>query len=69
MTLTKKQTRWVIVGAVVLAALAVLNPSYSRVEVGGPDGLRVDKASFGPGRVGAVTRVHADENKIHIDVQ
>jgi hypothetical protein len=69
MKLTKQRQRWLIVGAVVLAALAALNPSYSRVSVGGPDGITVEKTSFGPRVVGAVTCVQADDNKIHIEVQ
>jgi len=69
MKMTKKRVRWVIVGAVALAALAALNPSYSRVSVGGPGGITVEKSSFGPRLIGAATVVQADENKIHIEVQ
>lgn len=52
-----------------LALAAVVNPSYSAVEVGGPNGVvRTEKFGFGPGRLFVCTRVVADGETVTIEM-
>jgi hypothetical protein len=48
---TRNRVVLIVLAMIAVAALAGLSPSYTYVSVTGPEGVKVEKAGFGPQRV------------------
>jgi hypothetical protein len=68
--MSRKTRRYLLVGVILVALIALLNPGYSSVYVEGPNGpIRSQQFKFGPGGLFVYTRVVADETTVAIELR